>query len=106
MEHAGTYVDLERGECIIGSDVWIGANVVVLRGVHVGDGAVLAAGAVVNKDVPPYAIVGGVPARIINYRFSEDIIHTIQESKWFLDHNINNAGLVVQQLQKDILDKK
>lgn len=52
----------------IGSDVWIGANAVILPGVHIGDGAVVAAGAVVTGDVPPLAMVGGVPARIIKYR--------------------------------------
>lgn len=59
---------------VIGNDVWIGTNVVVLRGVNIGNGAVVAAGAVVTKDVPPYAIVGGVPARIIKYRFDAEII--------------------------------
>ena len=53
---------------IIGNDVWIGANVCILPGVNIGDGAVLAAGAVVNKDVPSYSVVGGVPAKVIKYR--------------------------------------
>ncbi|MBE6570570.1 MAG: CatB-related O-acetyltransferase [Ruminococcaceae bacterium] len=53
---------------VIGNDVWIGDRVVILPGVHVGDGAILAAGAVVNRDVPPYAIVGGVPAKVIRMR--------------------------------------
>lgn len=53
---------------IVGNDVWIGANASILAGVHVGDGAVIAAGAVVTKDIPPNAVVGGVPARIIKYR--------------------------------------
>ena len=58
----------------IGDDVWIGVGVVVLAGVKVGRGAILGANAVVTKDVPPYAIVGGCPARIIKYRFSEEDI--------------------------------
>lgn len=67
----------------IGNDVWIGHNAVLMDGITVGNGAIIAAGAVVTKDVPDYAIVGGVPARIIKYRFSEDVIHRILNSKWW-----------------------
>lgn len=67
----------------IGNDVWIGANVIILPGVTVGDGAILAAGAVVNKDVEPYAIVGGVPAKLIRKRFSDEIIKRLLEIKWW-----------------------
>jgi acetyltransferase-like isoleucine patch superfamily enzyme len=58
-----------RGHIIIGNDVWIGLNVIMLDGVTIGDGAVIGAGAVVTKDIPPYAIVAGNPAKIIKYRF-------------------------------------
>ena len=58
----------EERPVIIGNDVWIGERVIILPGVHVGDGAILAAGAVVTKDVPPYAIVAGVPAKMIKMR--------------------------------------
>lgn len=68
---------------VIGNDVWIGANVVILPGVHVGDGAILAAGAVITKDVEPYAIVGGVPAKVIKYRFSEDMIKKFEQIQWW-----------------------
>jgi acetyltransferase-like isoleucine patch superfamily enzyme len=61
-------------DVIIGDDVWIGARAIVLHGVTIGRGAVVAAGAVVTKGVPPYAIVGGVPARIIKYRFEPETI--------------------------------
>jgi chloramphenicol O-acetyltransferase type B len=72
----------------VGSDVWIGAGSIVLDGVNIGDGAIIAAGAVVNKDVPPYAIVGGVPARIIRYRFDEETIDALLEWRWWdLDNN-------------------
>lgn len=67
----------------IGNDVWIGANVVILPGVKVGDGAVLAAGAVVTKNVEPYAIVGGVPAKVIKYRFDKDMIDVFLQVKWW-----------------------
>lgn len=59
---------LNKAEIIVEEDVWIGANVTVLKGVHIGQGAVIAAGAVVNKDIPDYTIAGGVPAKVIKYR--------------------------------------
>lgn len=65
---------LTNGKIVIDDDVWIGTNAVVLSGVHIGQGAVIAAGAIVTKDVPPYAIVGGVPAKILKYRFDQDVI--------------------------------
>ena len=68
---------------IIGNDVWIGANVCILPGVHIGDGAILAAGAVVTKDVEPYAIVGGVPAKLIKYRFNEEQRRKLLEICWW-----------------------
>jgi acetyltransferase-like isoleucine patch superfamily enzyme len=72
-----------RGHVIIGNDVWIGYGATILSGVTVGDGAVIAAHAVVTKDVPHYAIVGGVPAKIIEHRFSPDIIQSLLEIKWW-----------------------
>ncbi|MGO2200634.1 CatB-related O-acetyltransferase [Pseudomonas helleri] len=73
----------EQGIVEIGHDVWIGARAMILDNCKIGNGAVIAAGAVVVKDVPPYAIVGGVPARIIKYRFSDEKIEKIQQSKWW-----------------------
>ena len=72
-----------EAKCVIGNDVWITANACICRGVTVGDGAVIAAGAVVTKDVAPYTIVAGVPAKPIKKRFSEDIIAVLQKSKWW-----------------------
>lgn len=63
-----------KGDIVIDDDVWIGYGATILSGTHIGQGAVVAAGAVVSKDVPPYAIVGGVPAKVIRYRFSQSII--------------------------------
>lgn len=67
----------------IGNDVWIGANVIILDGIEIGDGAVVAAGSVITKSVPPYAIVGGVPAKIIRYRFEKDKIEKLLILKWW-----------------------
>ena len=67
----------------IGNDVWIGTGAIIFDGVTIGNGAIVAAGSVVNKDVPPYAIVGGVPAKIIKYRFSEETIKKLEKSLWW-----------------------
>lgn len=67
----------------IGNDVWIGANVCIMPGVRIGDGAVVAAGAVVTHDVEPYAVVGGVPANVIKYRFTQEQIDKFLEIKWW-----------------------
>lgn len=67
----------------IGNDVWIGSRAIILDGVHIGDGAIIGAGSVVTKDVPAYAIVGGVPARVIRYRFKEEQIALLLKSQWW-----------------------
>lgn len=67
----------------IGNDVWLGANVIVVDGVNISDGVIVAAGSVVTKNIPPYAIVGGVPAKIIKYRFEKDEIEKLIEMKWW-----------------------
>ncbi|WP_068171241.1 CatB-related O-acetyltransferase [Neokomagataea thailandica] len=72
-----------KGGIIIGHDVWVGARAVILSGVTVGSGAIIAAGAIVTKDVPPYSIVGGNPARVIRYRFSEDVIQKLLAIAWW-----------------------
>ena len=75
--------DGESGMTEIGNDVWIGDRVVIMSGLKIGDGAIVAAGAVVTKDVPPYAVVGGVPARIIKYRFDEPTIRRLLDLQWW-----------------------
>lgn len=78
------YLDeINRISIVIGNDVWIGARVTLLEGIFIGDGAVIAAGAVVTKDIPPYAIVGGVPAKIIRYRFEKDDVEFLMKLKWW-----------------------
>lgn len=67
----------------IENDVWIGQRAMVMGGVHIGNGAVVGAGAIVTKDVPPYAIVAGVPARVIKYRFEEDVIKMLEQIRWW-----------------------
>lgn len=67
----------------IGNDVWIGENVSILMGVKIGDGAIIGAHALVTKDVPPYSIVVGVPAKILRYRFEKDIIDDLLKLKWW-----------------------
>lgn len=72
-----------RGPIRVGNDVWIGMRATIQSGVTIGDGAVIMAGAVITKDVPPYAIVGGVPGRVIRYRFAPDIIERLRKIAWW-----------------------
>lgn len=72
-----------RYAVVIGNDVWIGQRAFLCGGVHVGDGAVILAGSVVTKDVEPYAIVGGVPAKVVGYRFDEETIEFLKEIQWW-----------------------
>ncbi len=106
-----TYSELSKGDVEIGNDVWIGDGVMILPGVHIGDGAILAARAVVTKDVQPYEIVGGNPAKHIRYRFSKDQIEKLLQIKWWdwdiekIKENINlllseNIDLFIQKHYK------
>ncbi len=81
-----------KGDIIIDDDVWIGHRAMILSGVHIGQGAIIGTGAVVTKDIPPYAVVGGVPAKIIKYRFSEDLIEKLLHVDFskFTDEFIKN----------------
>lgn len=74
---------VERKQTVIGNDVYIGANAFVLDGVRISDGAVIGAGAVVTKDIPPYAVAVGVPARVVKYRFDEKTIAALLEKRWW-----------------------
>jgi len=73
----------EFGKCIIGNDVWIASNAIVLRNVTVGNGAIIGAGAVVTKDVEPYSIVAGVPAKKIKMRFDDRTIEELEKVQWW-----------------------
>lgn len=77
-------IDKKRGLAVrIGSDCWIGEGASIVGGVNIGDGAVVLAHAVVTKDVPPYAIVGGVPARVLKFRYDDDTIKFLMDLKWW-----------------------
>lgn len=78
-----TYFVDTPARVIIGNDVWIGMNVTIMGGINVGDGSIIGSHALVTKDVPPYAIVGGVPAKIIKYRFPPEIIEKMIRSEWW-----------------------
>lgn len=93
-------------DCEIGNDVWIGCNAVICRGVKVGDGAVIGSGAVVTKDVPPYAIVAGVPAKVIKYRFPEYIRKQLVGLNWWnLPEDVikDNFDLFNSQMDEDAI---
>lgn len=75
--------ELTEHDCIIDNDVWIGVDAIILRGVRIGTGAVIGANAVVTRDVPPFAIVAGVPARILKYRFDQQKQALILKSEWW-----------------------
>lgn len=83
-----------KGDIVIGNDVWIGYEAVIMAGVTIGDGAIIGTRAVVTKDVPPYTIVGGVPAREIRRRFSDDVIARLLELKWW--------DWLAEQIQRNI----
>lgn len=109
FDDAGTDYQSYLNESVhIGNDVWIAAGSHVLRGVTIGDGAVIAANAVVTKDVPPYAIVGGVPAKLIKYRFNEEIIKELENLKWWNWSNekiIAARSLFHKELNEKIIEE-
>ncbi|MCE5323754.1 CatB-related O-acetyltransferase [bacterium] len=72
-----------KGDIVIGSDVWIGYEAVIMAGVSIGDGAIIGTRALVTKDVPPYAIVGGIPAKLIRYRFDQSAIQRLLALQWW-----------------------
>jgi chloramphenicol O-acetyltransferase type B len=82
-----------KGDVVIGNDVWIGQNVTIMSGVTVGDGAVLGAGSIVTRDVEPYAVVAGNPAKVVKMRFPRDVVRGLLALKWWEwdDQKINAA---------------
>jgi acetyltransferase-like isoleucine patch superfamily enzyme len=95
-------------ECKIGNDVWIGCNSTILRGVTIGDGAVVGANSLVSKDVPPYSIVVGSPAKILKYRFEDVIIKELLDLRWWnipLDIISENTELFAAEPTLEIIKK-
>lgn len=83
LELPGAWQPTSRGDIVLGSDVWVGTRATVLSGVSIGHGAVVGAGAVVTRDVRPYAVVGGVPAREVRRRFSDEIVDALLRIAWW-----------------------
>jgi acetyltransferase-like isoleucine patch superfamily enzyme len=97
-----------KGDIVVGDDVWIGTNAIICSGVKIGQGAIVAAGAVVTKEVPPYAIVGGNPAKVIKYRFDEPLRKKMLEidvCKLFDSFSENSLDLLYAPLSEAMLIK-
>lgn len=93
----------------IGHDVWIGCNVTIMPGVEIGNGAIVAAGSIVTKSLPPYAIVGGNPAKFIKWRFSKEQINKLEKTKWYewdVQQIIEKKAMLEQIVEFDINEFK
>jgi acetyltransferase-like isoleucine patch superfamily enzyme len=102
FEHGnGNASAFSRGDIHIEHDVWIGTGVTIMDGVRIGTGAVVAACSVVTKDVPPYAVVGGNPARVIKYRFPDSIIERLLQSKWWdvIEYHVNELDIWTKDIE-------
>lgn len=93
-----------KGDITIGNDVWIGYEAVILAGVTIGDGSIIGTRAVVTKDVPPYTIVGGVPAKRIRRRFSEETVSELLELKWW-DWPMDKISQNIQHIKSGNIEK-
>ena len=93
-----------KGDIVIGNDVWIGYEAVIMAGVHIGDGAIIAARAVVTKDVPSYTIVGGTPAKEIRKRFDTEVIQQLLKLKWW-DWSTNKIRQCLPHIAEGKLDE-
>ena len=98
-------VDLPlKGDTVIGNDVWIGQNAVILPGVHIGDGAIIGANSVVGSDIDPYTIVAGNPARVLRKRFDDELIDLMLQFKWW-DKSIEEFDSLIPILTCSDLEK-
>lgn len=89
-----------KGDTVVGNDVWIGQNVTVLPGVHIGDGAIIGANSVVSKDIPPYCIAAGNPCVVKKKRFDDELINLLLEFKWW-DKDINEINDLIPLLSSN-----
>ena len=92
-----------RGDTVIGNDVWIGQNAVILPGVHIGDGAIIGANSVVGRNIEPYTVVAGNPARQIRKRFDDDFIELLEKFKWW-DKSIEEINSLIPVLTCSDID--
>lgn len=96
---------MDRGVIDIGNNVWIGDNTVFLKNVTVGDGAIIGSGSVVTHDVPPFAIVAGVPARIIKYRYTKFVIEQMMKIQWWnwsMDRILSEKRFFSTEIPSDV----
>ena len=93
-----------KGDTVIGNDVWIGQNAVILPGVHIGDGAIIGANSVVGRDINPYTIVVGNPAKILRKRFDDEMIELLLRFKWW-DKSTDEINELIPLLTCSELDK-
>lgn len=93
-----------KGDTIVGNDVWIGQNATILPGVHIGDGAIIGLNSVVTKDIEPYTIVAGNPAKVIRKRFDNELIELMLELKWW-DKNIEEIKKLIPVLTDNNIEK-
>ena len=93
-----------KGDTVIGNDVWIGQNAVILPGVRIGDGAIIGASSVVGSDVPPYTIVAGNPARTLRKRFDEELTALLLELRWW-DKSVEEINALIPLLTCGDLNK-
>ena len=109
FQHHGEGHPTTKGNVVVGNDVWLGSGCTILSGVTIGDGAVVSANSMVIKDVPPYAIVGGNPAKILKYRFTEDQIERLLDNPWWKlpDSRINDLiPLLCSDKVEDLIASK
>lgn len=93
-----------KGNTVVGNDVWIGQNVTVLPGIHIGDGAIIGLNSVVSKDIPPYTIAAGNPIKIIRKRFDDELIELLIKYKWW-DKSIEEINELIPLLSSNNIDK-
>lgn len=91
------YDELTKEHCIIGNDVWIGVGAVILRGVKIGDGAIIGANAVVTKNIPDFCIAVGIPARVLRKRLPDNVIERIEKTLWW-NEDLSNAKKIINNL--------